>query len=306
MMNITLHQLRVFKAVSQFGSITQAANSLHMTQPAVSNLIAVLEKSLGAEIIEIVGKKVYLTHEGSLLQSAYDQMLKILEETHARINTIHDGLSGHIRVATVSTAKYFVPRLLGAFQTLYPSIKIELKVKNREEIIERLRHNLDDFVIMSQLPSLIPIRVQEFYEDELVVAASGKTAFTSHPTPLSLKILADQPWLIRETGSGTRIAMLKILKRYRISPRIEMEIDNNESIKQAIIANIGISMLSRQSIDLEEKAGLIKILPVQGFPIKHKWYLVTLRGKKLSTLARAFQKFVQSHPNLADFSKISK
>ena len=153
---------------------------------------------------------------------------------------------------------------------------------------------------MSQLPGLMAIDCQDFYEDELVVAASHLHPLVQKKK-LHLKMLANESWLIRETGSGTRMAMETILQRYRVKPNIQMEIDNNESIKQAIIGNIGISILSHQSINIEQNAGLISVLDLVEFPIKHKWYLVKSKGKKLSTLANGFYDFVRKHPNLASF-----
>ncbi len=304
MMNITLHQLRVFNEVAKLKSVTQAASHLHMTQPAVSNIIRALQTQIETPLIEVLHKRLHVTTAGQLLIEAYLQIEQALEEAKTQIHLVKGALVGTIKIATVSTAKYFIPRLLGAFKTLYPEIHIELKVKNRHEIIERLQDNLDDFVIMSQLPDLMAIDHQDFYEDELVVAASKFHPLAKQKS-LDLKMVAQESWLIREMGSGTRMAMESILKKYRINPNIQMEIDNNESIKQAIIGNIGISILSHQSIDIEQKAGLIKILDLKEFPIKHKWHLVKSKGKKLSTLANHFYQFVREHPDLASFREVS-
>lgn len=304
MMNVTLHQLRVFYEVAKLKSVTQAANQLHMTQPAVSNIIRALENQIETPVIEVLHKKLHVTAAGQLLIEAYAQIEQSLQEAKTKIHLIKGALVGTIKIATVSTAKYFIPRLLGAFKTIYPEIHIELKVKNRHEIIERLQENLDDFVIMSQLPDLMAIEHHDFYEDELVVAASNLHPLAKQKA-LQLKMLANESWLIREMGSGTRMAMESIFKKYRIKPNIQMEIDNNESIKQAIIGNIGISILSHQSIDIEQKAGLINILDLVEFPIKHKWHLVKSKGKKLSTLAQHFYHFVREHPDLASFREIN-
>jgi len=305
MMNITLHQLRVFYQVAKANSVTQAAHQLHMTQPAVSNIIRALEKHIDTPIIEVLHKKLHITDAGKILITAFEQIEQHLHEAQTQIGMLKGDMLGTIRIATVSTAKYFIPRLLGAFKTLHPNIHIELKVKNRHEIIERLQLNLDDFVIMSQLPELMAIDHQDFYEDELVVAASNIHHYVKNKK-ISLKMLGSEPWLIREPGSGTRMAMESIFKKYRIKPNIQMEIDNNESIKQAIIGNIGISILSHQSIDIEQKAGLIQVLNVAEFPVRHKWHLVKGKGKKLSTLAQHFYEFVREHPNLASFRNINK
>ncbi len=300
MIHVTLHQLRVFKKVAQTKSVTKAAHLLHMTQPAVSNIIRNIEQQIDSPIIEVLHKKLHITPTGEILLNAYEHIERQLEEAKTKINLMKGKMVGTIRIASVSTAKYFIPRLLGAFKTLYPEINIELKIKNRQEIIERLDQNLDDFVIMSQLPELMAIEHQDFYEDELVVAASNLHPL-AHQKRFHLKVIANEPWLIREVGSGTRMAMENILNKYKVKPNIQMEIDNNESIKQAIIGNIGISILSHQSIDIEQKAGLIKVLDVIEFPIKHKWFLVKSKGKQLSTFANGFYDFVRKHPNLGSF-----
>ncbi|MBN9288944.1 MAG: LysR family transcriptional regulator [Gammaproteobacteria bacterium] len=300
-MNITLHQLRVFYQVAKSKSVTKAALQLHMTQPAVSNLIRALERQVETPVIEILHKKLYVTEAGKVLIRAFEQIEAQLHDTKTQLNLLKDKMVGTIKIATVSTAKYFVPRLLGAFKSEYPDVHIELKVKNRHEIIERLRLNLDDFVIMSQLPDNISIEHHDFFEDKLVVAASYQHSKCAQKK-LSLKMLVNEPWLIRESGSGTRMAMESIFKKYRIKPNIQMEIDNNESIKQAIIGNIGISILSHQSIEIEQKAGLIKVLNAAEFPVQHKWHLVKSKGKKLPIIAQKFYDYVRTHPNLEIFS----
>lgn len=300
MIHITLHQLRVFHQVAKVKSVTKAANKLHMTQPAVSNIIRNIEQQIDTPIIEILHKKLHITAAGEILLHAYEEIEKQLEEAKTKINLTQGKMVGTIRIASVTTAKYFIPRLLGSFKSLYPEINIELKIKNRQEIIERLEENLDDFVIMSQLPELMAIDYQDFYEDELVVAASPVHPMARHKK-FHLKLIANEPWLIREVGSGTRMVMESILQKYKVKPNIQMEIDNNESIKQAIIGNIGISILSHQSIDIEQNAGLITVLDVIEFPIKHKWFLVKSKGKHLSTLAKGFYDFVRKHPNLGSF-----
>ncbi len=272
-----------------------------MTQPAVSNILKQLEDYFDCRLIEVVRKKLSLTEEGHKLLDCAQQIRTIIDNTKSEINLIHGIIAGHLRVATVSTAKYFVPRLLGAFKNLYPQVHIELTVKNREQIISRLEHNLDDFVIMSQPPELNTIEKADFYHDQLVVVASVQHRLANKKN-MSLKDLKDEAWLMREKGSGTRIAIQSIFKKHRLQPNITMEIDNNESIKQAVMANMGISIISKKSIELELATKHIKILDIQGFPIQYKWFLVKNKQKKLSHVASEFHKFALSHPDLASFS----
>lgn len=278
-------------------SVTKAAKALHMTQPAVSNVLRLLNESLKSPVIEVLNKRIYLTNTGIILLDASDKIKKTLDETLSKMNLEKGLVTGTLRIATVSTAKYFILRLLGAFKKERPAIHMQLCVKNRDQIIERLQLNCDDFVIMSQLPNNLKVEHQPFYEDELVIAASPEHRYHNEKI-FNLINLQEEAWLIREQGSGTRMAMLNLFAKYQFAPQIEMEIDNNESIKQAIISNIGISILSKQSIELEEKVRLIKILDIKGFPVPHEWYLVKCAGKTLSPIAQKFYDFVRSHPEV--------
>lgn len=290
-MKVTLHQLTVFEQVAKQSSITLAANVLHMTQPAVSNIVKQLENYYGCQLTEVIGRKLSLTVFGEILVSGCRQLQSVLNNTQAEIELLKGGLSGTLTVATVSTARYFIPGLLGAFKKQYPAIHIKLTVCNRQEIINRLEKNLDDFVIMSHPPMTIPVECTNFYNDELVVAVSNTHPLSRYKSA-SLKALQEQPWIIRENGSGTRYATDKIFKKHRFLPNIEMEIGDNEAIKQAIIANMGISVISKQSIQLELKNHLISLLSLKDFPVKHQWYLVKNKGKIFPPIAENFYHFV--------------
>lgn len=298
-MRLSLHQLHVFETIAKTESITQTAKALHMTQPAVSNILRQLETYFSCALTENMGRKIYITPSGKLLANSCKEIRLTLEQIKIQIESLRTGLAGTMSVATVSSAKYFVPRLLGAFKSAYTNIHIELKVQNRSQIIERLQNNLDDFVILSEPPEAMPVDMVEFYEDELVVVAAHNHPFINDT--LTLQKLATQPWFIREEGSGTRRAMFDIMKKHKVVPTIAMEINSTESIKQAIISNMGISILSRQSIELETHTGLLRVLSVQEFPIKHKWYMVKHKDKCLSSIAKKFYEFVQMHPDLLGF-----
>lgn len=295
MMNITLHQLNVFKKVSELGSVTRAAHALNMTQPAVSNILRQLHTAVGSSLIEILNKKVTLTPSGQHLLAASEQISQILEQASENIALHQAEVRGTLHIATVSTAKYFILKLLGHFKQQYPSIHLRLVVRNRAEILQRIRDNADDFVVMSQLPQDLRIDASVMFHDKLVVGMHPARART-FKAPLTLAELSTQPWIIREPGSGTRHAMLALFKQANFMPPFEMEIDNNESIKQAIMSDLGISILSQHSLELEKRADLIHTPTVEGFPAPLSWYLVKPRGKKLSQLAQQFADFV-NQPN---------
>lgn len=289
-MNITLHQLRVLKAVKDCGSITAAAHTLHITQPAVSNILKQLEQYYDYPLTETIGKKIFLTETGLCVVKAAGAIQQVFDDMNADINALHGKLSGTMTVTIVSTAKYFVPRFLGEFRQKFPEVAIKLTVCNRQEAIQFLKQNSSDILIMSQLPEDIAIDKQLFYRDELIIV--GSPNFKLKHKRHSLKDLTNYDWIIREPGSGTRIAMQKLFKQHKMVPNIAMEVSNNESIKQLIMANMGISIVSRQSIELELQHNLIKILPVSGFPLDHPWYLVRNKGKAAKRIVEEFLHFV--------------
>lgn len=290
-MRITIHQLNVFQQVAKLGSVTQAAHALHMTQPAVSNILRQLEEFYDAKLTEVIGRKLSLTAFGKILLRNAQEIELMLNATKTEIELLKGGLSGTLKLATVSTARYFVPRLLGLFKTKYPEVHVILTVCNRHQIITRLNENMDDFVIMSHPPSTFPVDCAEFLIDELVIAAAKES---SHPRGvISLSSLKNDAWIIREEGSGTRYAMDTLFKKHRFHPQIEMEISDGEAIKQAIIANMGLSVVSKHSIKLELQQKLIRSLRVKGFPIKHTWYLVKNKNKTLPPVAHSFYQFVK-------------
>lgn len=300
-MNITLHQLEVFKKVAELNSVTKAAKALHMTQPAVSNVLRLLNEALSNPVIEVINKRVFLTNTGTILLEASHKIKQTLDDVRTQLSIEMGALKGTFKIATVSTAKYFILKMLGAFKKDNPGVTIQLSVKNRDDVLERLKNNQDDFVIMSQLPDNFKVEHYPFYEDELVVASASSHP-VAHAKINSLQELKQKSWLIREAGSGTRMAMLNLFKKHRFVPQFEMEIDNNESIKQAIMSNMGLSILSKQSIELEQKVGLIKIIPLKGFPVAHEWYLVKCLGKTLSPIAQQFYDFVRTHPEVAHYN----
>jgi len=302
-MRITLHQLHVFSMVSKYGSVSTAAQKLHMSQPAVSNIIKHLENYYQCSLTEVISRKLSLTQFGDILVKATQTIETTLSDTLTEIEMLKGGVSGTLSVAIVSTAKYFVPRLLGTFKQEFSRIHVKLTVCNREQILQRLENNEDDFVIMSHPPSTMRVDCADFFDDELIIAASSLNELTKKRV-LSLSELNDESWILREPGSGTRFATVRIFKKHKFTPKTEMEISDNETIKQAIMANIGISVIPKQSIQLELQQKLIKTLPVRNFPIKHTWYLVKNKGKALHPIAEKFYAYVNKvKPTFTDVYK---
>ncbi len=290
-MNLTSHQIRVFIAVSELGSVSKAAQKLHMTQPAVSNILKQLENYYGCKITEVISRKLYLTEYGKILYSSYTDIQNAFDATKNKISALNGLTAGTLKVAVVSTAKYFMPKMLAGFRELYPNINIKLSVMNRQEVIDRLEKNLDDFTVMSYPPDNLNIESKLLYEDELVVVSANTLNIKAHKE-LTVHDLADFSWLYREKGSGTLFANQKIFKNLEFTPRDIVEIGDNEAIKQSVIAGFGLAVLSRASCKIELRDKLLREVKISGFPVKHNWYIVRNKGKILAPLVEKFFKFL--------------
>ncbi len=286
-MALTLHQLKIFTAVVEHRGITAAAQKLHMTQPAVSIQVKQLEDYYGMALLEIIGKKVHCTEMGKMLYKIAKETEERLSDLEMEFSHMQDCLKGRLSVAVVSTAKYFMPGLLGKFHRQYPHVEISLKVTNRGEVLERLQNNSDDLVIMSQLPEKMPIVAQKIYEDELVIPAVPEHPLAKKKK-ISLNELKNEPVIIREVGSGTRMVMEHLFRKKRLKPNIVMELGSSSAIKQAVIAGFGLSILSKMSLEQELFLKKLVVLDIQGFPLRHYWYAVHLKGKRLSPIVMNF------------------
>ncbi len=281
----TLHQLKVFEAAARHSSFTRAAEELFLTQPTVSMQIKQLTKSVGLPLFEQVGKRLYLTEAGKELFVTCRQIFDNIAQFEIKVADLKGLKQGQLRLAVITTAKYFVPRLLSPFCQLYPGIDIALQVTNHEGITERMASNLDDLYIMSQIPEHLDVNFQAFLENPLVVLAPA-----NHPLVNEKKIpiqrLASEPFIMREPGSGTRRSVQKLFDEQGVAVKVKLELGSNEAIKQAIAGGLGISVLSRHTLisDIAE----LSILDVEHFPIKRDWYMVYPVGKQLSIIARTY------------------
>jgi DNA-binding transcriptional LysR family regulator len=295
-MNQNFHQLTIFATVVDTQGITAAAKKLCMTQPAVSIQMKQLEAHYGLKLIEVIGKKIYVTAAGHKLYQTYQRVKHELSNLDMEFSELQGGLKGSLDLSIVSTAKYFIPQFLGKFHQLYPHINIRLRVMNRNEIIKRLENNLDDMVIMSQPSNSLPIVKEVLLEDELVICAPYNHPLTKR-NRVSLHELESEPFIIRELGSGTRMVMERLFHQYQIKPNVVMEFGSSSAIKQTIIAGFGLSCLSKMSIQAELSLKQLAILNIKELPIKHPWYLVMLKGKSISPAAKSFLDFL-GHQNM--------
>jgi len=291
MKQATLHQLQVFEAIARHNSFTKAAEELFLTQPTVSQQMKQLTKAIGMPLFEQIGKKLYLTDAGKeVLNVSRDisERFSLLEMTLADMKGLKQG---NLRIAAITTAKYFVPRILGPFRHQYPGISISLQIGNSQQILERLTNNLDDLYFMGQPPEHLDITVRPFLENPLVVIAPRHHPLAQEKN-ISLERLAQEPLIMRESGSGTRRSVEKFFIENHLKIKVEMEISSNEAIKQAVVGGLGLTILSNHSLALEGENGPLVVLDVEGFPIQKHWYVLYPQTKQVSVVAQTFLEYL--------------
>lgn len=289
--NVTLHQLRLFRSLGTHLSFTRVAEELHLTQPAVSIQIKRLEESVGLPLVEHMGKRLFLTDAGKELFEACQDVLERMRVLGEDMTGLEEGVRGPLNLAAITTAKYFMPHLLGVFLRDYPAVEPRLTITNQSRVLERLESNLDDLVIMGTIPENLDLEVEYFLDNPLVVVAPP-----DHPLVgergIPLARIAEERFLSREVGSGTRQARTRLFAQHGLAAKVYMELGSSEAIKQAVMAGLGISVLSRHNLSLELESGLLAVLDVEHFPLVRKWYAVHLKGKKLSHTTRRFLDFL--------------
>ncbi len=291
MLHVTFRQLSVFESVARNLSFSRAAEEMHLTQPAVSMQIKQLEDNVGVALFEQLGKKIYLTEAGRELHHYSKAISQQLKEAKSVLSELKGLERGKLNISVVSTANYFAPQLLAQFCTDHPQIKVSLKVGNREAVLENLEHNEVDLAILGTPPEGMDIEAHPFMENRLVIiAASGNPLTLEKNIPISR--FANEVFIMREQGSGTRLAAEKYLSSHHIEVRTGMEMSTSEAVKQAVQAGMGLGILSQDTILLEVETGRLKILDVEGFPIIRHWYIVHRRQKRLSSVAEAFKSFL--------------
>jgi DNA-binding transcriptional LysR family regulator len=303
-LHLTLRQLKVFESVARHLNYTRAAQELFLTQPAVSMQVKQLEESLGVALFEQLGKRIHLTDAGREVLGYARTVTQQLDELDGVLNHIKGLSGGKLRISVATTANYFIPTLLGTFSRRHPGVTISLDVTNRETLLQQLSENTVDLVIMGQPPAELDAEADAFMENPLVIVAPP-----DHPLAREKKIplarLQEETFLVREPGSGTRIAMERFFAEREMHLKTGMEVGSNEAIKQSVQAGLGLGLLSRATIEQELTLKRLVVLDVADFPIMRHWYLVHRRGKRLSAVAEAFRQFMlkETHGLLHERSK---
>lgn len=287
-MNVTFRQLKLFLALAETGSVSSAARAMHVTQPTASMQLKEITQAVGVPLYEVISKKVHLTEMGRELAQTAREMVQTWEAFEQGVDSFKGLARGKLKVAVVSTAKYFMPRLIGSFCKKYPEIDVSLEILNRDGVVQRMRDNLDDLYIMSQPPRDLDLNDEIFMANPLVLVAAARSALVKQSGVL-LADLAEQRFILREKGSGTRMGVDQYFKKNKFHPDIRMELGSNEAVKEAVAGGLGIGIVSRHSLHGQQKEHGVAVVNVKGFPILSNWHIVHPASKKLSPIATAFK-----------------
>ena len=290
-MNITIRQFQIFEAVAQHLSYTRAAEVLYLSQPAVSMQIKQLESEVEMPLFERMGKKLFLTEAGKELLVYARNISQQLIELDEVMNEIRGSERGSVTIAVATTANYFALKLLGEFYKRFSGTNISLDVTNRESLLKHLNENTVDMVIMGQPPEDIDVEATPFMDNPLVVIAPKGHELTKQKQ-IPLSVLQQETFIMREHGSGTRIAMERFFEQSGYSISSVMEMSSNEAINQAVEAGLGLGIVSHHTLELELALDRLEVLDVESFPIMRHWYLVHRKGKRLTTLMDEFKRLV--------------
>ena len=300
----TFRQLEIFESIARLGSFTRASEELFLTQPTVSMQIKKLTETVGVSLIEQDGKKIRLTADGQELAQAAREIFGILDRFDMSVAQRQGLKQGRLSLVAITTASYFAPRLLGEFAKLYPGIDVSLRVTNKEQVLASIADGLDDLYFLGQPPQDINVVAMPIMDNPIVVLAAPDHPLAGKEN-IPLARLAQEPWLMREKGSGTRIAIERRFSENGITVHPRLELGSSEAIKQAILAGLGISALSRDALSLNAP-GQFAILDVEGFPILRHWYAVYPGGRQLSVVARAFLDYLLGRGETAPIAAAKK
>jgi len=286
-MNISFRQLRLFLALADTGSVTAAARALHVTQPTASMQLREVAAAVGVPLYEVVARRVRLTDAGHDLARTARSMMGEWEAFSQRMDAEKGLTRGRLRVSVVSTAKYFMPRLLGSFCALHPGVDVQLQVLNRDGVVARLRDSLDDLYIMSMPPADIDLDDRILMANPLLlIAPTGHRLAAA--AQLALADLQAERFVLRERGSGTRIAVDAHFRAQGFVPSVRLELGSNEAVKESVAGGLGLAVLSVHALGGTLAPPGVVVLPVAGFPIPSQWHVVRRRARVLSPMAQAF------------------
>lgn len=288
-MNATFRQLRLFLALAELGSVSAAARAMHVTQPTASMQLKEITQSVGLPLYEVIGKKIHLTEVGRELASTARVMTLSWEAFEQHVDAIQGLSRGKLRIAVVSTAKYFMPHLIGSFCKKHSSIDVSLEILNRDGVVQRLRERRDDLYIMSHPPTDMALVDEVLMPNPIVVIAPMADPLTKKHG-LVLNDLDTHRFILREPGSGTRMAADQYFRRKRFRPDVRLELGSNEAVKESVAGGLGLGVISSHALHGKNKENGVQVVDVVGFPLPSAWHVIHHAGQKLSPVASAFKR----------------
>lgn len=284
-MHYTLNQLRIFRMIVEKKSITKAAEALHLTQPAVSIQLRKLQDQFDIPLTEVIGRKIYITDFGYEIADAADRIMDEVSAIKHRAASHQGKISGRLKLAIVSTAKYVMPFFLSDFLSNNEDVELEMDVTNKAKVVESLGANEVDFALVSVLPEQLQCETETLMENRLYLVGSAGIDIEEHQ---DIHLLESLPLIFRESGSATRRTMEEFINQQSLQVNIKMELTSNEAVKQAVIAGLGFSIMPLIGIRNELNSGRLKIIEMPGLPLVTSWNLVWLKGKQPAPVASAF------------------
>ncbi len=294
MKDATVRQLQIFEAAARALSFSAAAQVLHLTQPAVSMQIRQLEHFAGVPLFERTGRRLQLTEAGEELVLHARAVLRALEDADEAFAAMKGLRGGRVRLAVVSTAKYFAPRLIARFAQSHPGVNIRLQAENRAAVVRELAANDVDLALMGRPPEDGEFVAEPFAEHPLVVIAPPTHPLTRRRS-VPLATLAEEVFLVREPGSGTRSALERFFTAHHLPLKVGLEMPSNETIKQAVMAGLGLALISLHTITLELSVDALALVHAPGLPVMRRWNVVHRKDKRLAPASQAFKAFVLEH-----------
>jgi len=302
-MNYTLNQLNIFLKIAQTGSVTKAADELHLTQPAVSIQLKNFQEQFDIPLTEVVGRKIYITDFGREIAEAAENIINQVHAINYKTLAYKGQLAGRLKISVVSTGKYVMPYFLTDFMIQHSGVELLMDVTNKNKVIDNLENNEVDFVLVSVLPEGLNIEKLDLLQNKLFLVGRN---FEGTGKDIQTKdLLAHIPLIFREKGSGTRQSMESFIERKNIQVFKKMELTSNEAVKQALLAGLGYSIMPLIGIRNELHNKELQIIPIKGLPIISNWSLVWLKGKKLSPVAKSFLTYLMQEKTQIVHDKFS-
>lgn len=291
---ITFHQLTFILAVARHGNLARAAKALGLSTPTLSLQLKKLGETAGGPLFEVLGKKLYLTSLGELMLRCAQDIEARIEELSQEVAGLKGLKEGELRVAILTTLKYTVPRLVGSFCVKHPGINISLWIGNREALLERLRKNEDDLYVMGQPPNELDVISEPFAPNPLVLVAHPSNPIVKRRR-VKPSDLAKEIFIVREPGSGTRLATESFFKKHRVRMQTRLEVVSNEAVKHIVAGGLGVAVLSSSTVGSEIALGELSVVKLEGFPLIRQWNLVYPSGRRLSPAASHFKDWLTAH-----------